>query len=155
VRYEDLTADPDATLLRISEFLQQPVSDKDYDQSSLKWLSFISNNEHMRKLSGPVKKENIDKWRTGMSKDELALFEAIAGDALRRFGYRLAVPASQAMAPAEARRHLAWAKLASFASKVEWKRRLTSVLPLILWLTNSMGLSLPVVLRTMRLVRSR
>lgn len=155
LHYEEMLSAPETVLGKVGDFIGMTYPRQEYDQSSLQWLKFISKNPHMTKIAGPIASNNIQKWRQGLSLNQLALFEAIAGQALQEAGYQVAVPMDRA-----ANKYWAWACLAfsrglSCFSLVEWKRRLVKFLPLAIWLTNHLGVSLPKILRKARLVQER
>lgn len=154
LHYEDMTSNPEATLLNISSFIGIKYDGRDYDQSSLEWLKYISKNPHMTKIEGPIANKNFEKWRRGLTLTELASFEAIAGETLQEAGYTPAVPPDKAINKRWAMCRLTVARLASLFSTVEWKRRMVKLIPLAIWLTNKIGTSLPTILRKTSLVRS-
>jgi Sulfotransferase family len=96
--YEDLIDDPEATVRQICDFLDldfQP-SMLDYGGTSESFLAEAKNpGDHQHLTMAPTK--GLIDWRTEMSEDDLALFEAIAGDALEELGYARAAqrPASR------------------------------------------------------------
>jgi len=86
--YEDLIDDPEGTIRQICDFLDldfQP-SMLDYGGTSEAFLVEAKNPGDHQHLSMAPTKGLID-WRTEMSEGDLALFEAIAGDALEELGY--------------------------------------------------------------------
>ncbi len=88
VRYEDLVGDPEGTVRAICAFLGlefDPVM-LDYQGTSERFLAEAKNPDDHQHLTMPPTKGLID-WRTSMRPDDLALFEAIAGEALDEFGY--------------------------------------------------------------------
>ena len=86
--YEDLIDDPEGTVRRICEFLDldfQPAM-LDYKGTSESFLAEAKNpGDHQDLTMAPTK--GLIDWRTEMSTKDLALFEAIAGDALVELGY--------------------------------------------------------------------
>lgn len=83
VRYEELCANPDATLRRLLEFL-------DLDPNRLV-LDFRSRQQHvigngMRfDTTSAIKLD--ERWKTHLSAEDLAEFDRVAGDLNRRYGY--------------------------------------------------------------------
>ena len=70
LRYEDLLAAPDAMLHRISTF-----------------LAYAASPDRMARLASTVKRQNAGKWRANLQPAAVAVFETVAGETLRRFGY--------------------------------------------------------------------
>ncbi|MCX6880636.1 MAG: sulfotransferase [Verrucomicrobia bacterium] len=83
VRYEELCADPAGTLRRLATFL-----DLDPDQVTLDFRSrtqhVIGNGMRMDATS----EIRLDKrWKTHLGKADLDIFDGVAGDLNRRYGY--------------------------------------------------------------------
>ena len=89
--YEDLIDDTEGTVREMCRFLGldfHPVM-LDYQETSKRFLAEAKNpGDHQHLTMAPTK--GLIDWRTGMSADDLALFEAIAGDALEELGYQRA-----------------------------------------------------------------
>jgi hypothetical protein len=92
VRYEDLVDDGQATVRMLCGFLGLP-----YDEAMLAVPAtgtsparLLANPRHAR-LHEPVSR-GPRSWRTHMERADVALFEAIAGPVLTRFGYERAAP---------------------------------------------------------------
>ena len=86
--YEDLIEDPEGVVRQICAFLDlefQP-SMLDYGGTSETFLAEAKNPDDHQHLTMAPTKGLID-WRTEMTAKDLALFEAIAGDALEDLGY--------------------------------------------------------------------
>lgn len=86
VKYEDLVQGPEATLRDLCDFAGLP-----FDPSMLRYFervhavkAQIHSTAHLR-LSQPPEKAR--EWRDEMEPRDLALFEALAGPTLERFGY--------------------------------------------------------------------
>jgi hypothetical protein len=90
LRYEDLIADPQARLRSLCAFLELPFDERMLDFST---GEFARDNAqrlaHHTNLSQGILEGNRGKWRTELSEREIALYEAMAGAALQRFGYPL------------------------------------------------------------------
>lgn len=71
IRYEDLRADLSGTLSKVEEFLKIHIPPKVRSQ-------LITENDE---------RINYGKWKKKMSEKDLCVFEAVAGDTLRRYGY--------------------------------------------------------------------
>jgi len=96
IRYEDLLADPRATLARVCDFLR---------------LDFVESLLQHRKpstagktplLGQPVQRDNAQKWRRAMSRRQIGVFESAVGLTLQHFGYALATPARPLLRPTRA-----------------------------------------------------
>lgn len=72
IKYEDLMVDPKAVLSRLYEFLETDIDE-----------------EELESLCNRIKSNNFDKWRTAMSDTQKSIFESVAGDKLKEFGYPL------------------------------------------------------------------
>lgn len=105
VIYEDLVRDPEPNLRRIAEFIEVP-----FDERMVRFYEnvderialetppeeeapdgrIVSTEERlkiMENLKRPPDPSRIDRWKTEMSAEDLAKFEAIAGGRLRELGY--------------------------------------------------------------------
>jgi hypothetical protein len=144
VRYEELVAFTENVLADIAAYLGVPLLANPVEQSSVEWLGELADHEHMKNLGKPINTTSANRWRNGMDPQDVATFEAIAGDELEAVGYERSLPRRAARrngAPARAR-----AQLKSLTSSVEWKRRMMRKLPPALWLADTLGFSLPRVL---------
>ncbi len=102
VRYEDLVDDAEGELRRLCPFLGldfDPVM-LDHRASAERLLGRIELAHLHTRLPRPPTTRLRD-WTAEMTAEDAAAFEAVAGDALRRFGY-----------PTSARRRLAWTRTA-------------------------------------------
>jgi hypothetical protein len=88
IRYEDLVEDPQGSLERLCAFIGLP-----YDAQMLHYFERASalvaptrwSHRHQRLFLPPTK--GLRDWRSQMSKEDVALFEALAGELLRELGY--------------------------------------------------------------------
>ena len=95
VRFEDLVLHTEPTLRRIVDFLgilyshemlEYPrTASADVPPDSLQW--------HRRSIESP-NPDLVHHWRRTMSRSDRIIFEQVAGDALRAFGYELEARAS-------------------------------------------------------------
>jgi hypothetical protein len=108
IRYEDLVADPEATLRRICAHIELDYSPRmlDYHERAEDRLSEISQplaaEEDKRGLSAssrieahaltaePPRTDRAERWREEMSAAEVAVFEEHAGELLADLGYETA-----------------------------------------------------------------
>jgi len=70
LRYEDLLNNPEEYVFKIYKFLDEPL-----------------NNEALEPLIKRTKGDNFNKWKSKMTTKQIALFESVAGETLKRFGY--------------------------------------------------------------------
>ncbi len=86
VRYEDFILSPREELKRVCDFSQIEFSDKmleyylynDEPDSTMDWK---------KKTKKPLDKKNVGKYKKILSKEEVKIFNRIAGDTLKEFGY--------------------------------------------------------------------
>lgn len=71
VQYEELRSAMGRTLAKMEDFLRIP----------------IPSETRARLLAENDKRINYGKWKTSMSRNDQEVYEAVAGDALRRYGY--------------------------------------------------------------------
>lgn len=86
-RYEDLVADPDATLRNICKFL-----DVEYEDAMLNFWKTSDRyigRHHSDLIFRPVSHESICKWKKQFTRREIANFQFIAKKALKSYGYEL------------------------------------------------------------------
>ena len=113
VHYEQLVSDPEPTLRKLAAIL-----DLEFDGAMLQHHTraaarlcdlgelrkadgelFATREAHQaihRRTLEPISTDRIGVWRTHLSTDETAAFEAAAGDTLVHFGYNLAAQAVRA-----------------------------------------------------------
>jgi hypothetical protein len=86
LRYEDLVDNPVDELHRLAEFLRIPYTEKmlaHYETGP----KLIDKPYHER-LAEPVNAAAVERWRTDLEPEELALVEAKVGPLLDEFGYQ-------------------------------------------------------------------
>jgi hypothetical protein len=84
VRFEELIADPRQTLLRLGEFIEH---DLDYEQIQRAGIGSISRPNTSFAEASEVGFNPIGRWKTKMSPQQNAAFEALVGDLLQELGY--------------------------------------------------------------------
>jgi Sulfotransferase family len=102
VRYEELVAEPEATMRRLAGQLELPFSER--------MLAFHVGRDEPRL---PAKRTRaaraVRNWRVQLSHDDQQLFEALAGDLLSQLGYeRRFDPVAPGVLAAAARYRAAW-----------------------------------------------
>jgi hypothetical protein len=90
VRYEDLVDAPERELRRICGFLGE-----EYDPAMLNYhgahVHYPTDPHNTRNLTRPVLSDTRGRWRSGMTRREQRIFEAVAGKQLERYGYPMVV----------------------------------------------------------------
>ena len=83
VRYEALVADPEAELRRVCAF-----AGLEYDETMLGYVGQTESarKEHQQRLNEPPR-VGVRDFRTEMRAEDVAAFEAVAGDLLAELGY--------------------------------------------------------------------
>ena len=106
-RYEDLVRDPETTLRRICEFVDLPWDEAmlSYHERAAERLtemagSLRAEGSHAEQEAGyrianhapttkPPDPEKLDKWRREMAPEDLAAYDAVAGELLDELGYEV------------------------------------------------------------------
>lgn len=83
VRFEDILSDPSGTFKKICTFLGEKYDHKMFD------LHPAVNPGKTPLVYQPINEENKEKWRREMTSWQIRVFEAAAGDTLKRLGYRV------------------------------------------------------------------
>jgi hypothetical protein len=89
--YEDLIDDPEGTVRAMCDFLGLDFREEmlDYQANAERFLTEAKNpGDHQHLTMAPTK--GLIDWRRSMSVEDLATFEAIAGDTLESVGYERA-----------------------------------------------------------------
>lgn len=83
LHYEELLKAPEIAVRRICNFLGEEFhpSVVEYKTSSVAGKTPL--------LQQPIVSTNFEKWRTELTKNQTELFESVAGDLLRRNGYKI------------------------------------------------------------------
>jgi hypothetical protein len=93
VRYEDLLSKPAETVSSLCLFLDEPYQEdmlSFFDSAEAKKSGSLS--EAWRNTSSPIIKDNYGKFNAQLSKNQVILFESIAGKELEHFSYALTKP---------------------------------------------------------------
>lgn len=88
IRYEDLVADPVATLQTACTFIDLPFDDAmlRYHERADQLLHGLRDTEHIQGIRQPPTR-GVRDWHVDVSPHDLAVFDEIAGDALDLLGY--------------------------------------------------------------------
>ena len=90
VRFEDLVANPRPTLSRLGEFVEH---DLDYERIQRAGIGSVSQPNTSFAAATKDDFDPVGRWRTKMSLQQNAAFEALVGDLLQELGY---APVSEA-----------------------------------------------------------
>jgi sulfotransferase family protein len=82
VRYEDLARQPEWTMRRVLEFLNEPWD--------ARLFATDADGPPAAPQHGPVFTTSIGRWRAGLSDVEVAAIQSVAGELMEEFGYELA-----------------------------------------------------------------
>lgn len=88
VRYEQLVADPEAVLRSLCEFIEityHPAMLRHHERAAELLAAGLTAGDH-RHLLQPVRSDPRN-WRAGMTRSDVAVFEAVAGRLLAELGY--------------------------------------------------------------------
>lgn len=92
--YERLITDPVATLRSLCDFLGVRYSDKAMEYyKSAESRHTATAGKMWQNVCKPILKDNLCKFVRELSVEEIALFESVAGNTLKRLGYDLCTPA--------------------------------------------------------------
>ncbi len=125
VRYEDLVAEPEATVRTVCAFAAIPFEPAMLDYTG---AVDVSAKPHQQRLLTPPT-SGVRSWREDMSAEDVAAFESVAGDLLGALGYEVGSSSSGRARPALARgwydaRLMAWNASASLVQRSPlWRRR--------------------------------
>jgi len=86
ITYESLVAEPEAALREVADFLQLPYS---VDMVNFHVGKTVRRAGLSAKSAWLPATKGVRDWRRSMKRDDLELFEALAGDCLSAFGYPL------------------------------------------------------------------
>jgi hypothetical protein len=98
IRYEDLTADPERTLRRVTEHIGVSWNDALLNHDELPHTLFANPWGHpaAQAAARPMAAGRAGRYLTDLTPEQIATFEAIAGAELRRLGYELQTAAEDA-----------------------------------------------------------
>ncbi len=89
VRYEDLVTDPEPQLRRLCRFLGEPFDQRMLRPHERGESGFATWETHKALTREPVTTARIGRYKTGLSRAQIALFQAICARELRAHGYAL------------------------------------------------------------------
>ena len=91
VHYDSLLAEPEGTLQRICAFLGESF-DADMLDFHRDPAPYPTDAHNVQALERPIQRNNTEKWKGALSRDEIRVFEATAGSTLRQYGYEISTP---------------------------------------------------------------
>jgi hypothetical protein len=93
VHYEDLITQPRETLQKLGGFLDH---DLDYDRIKSSGLGRLSeSNSSFREEAGTGAINPLGRWKTRLSRTDVAAIEATVGETLEQSGYSLSLPETE------------------------------------------------------------
>jgi hypothetical protein len=124
VRYEELVANPERVVRRVCAFAEIPFGPAMLDYTR---AVDVSGKPHQQRLLRPPT-AGVRSWRNDMARDDIAGFEAVAGDLLAELGYEVTSESGSARAVAARAwyegRLAAWDAAASAVQRSPlWRRR--------------------------------
>ena len=141
MRYEELVAEPEATVRAICAFAAIPFEPAMLDYTG---AVDVSAKPHQQRLLTPPT-SGVRSWRDDMSAEDVAAFESVAGDLLGELGYEVGSRPSGGARPALARgwydaRLTAWNASASLVQRSPlWRRRHPRLVSLTSWVRRGPG----------------
>ncbi len=131
IRYEDLAMDKETTIRKLETFLNRAAISAVDDGSQSALAKALSNTESHSEMLSIVASDNISKWKSQMSENDLGCFEAIAGRVLAESGYEVS-------GGHRARVRHRFPRVSAHVLRVMIK----SILPLVLGLCTRLGISI-------------
>lgn len=104
-RYEDFVRDPASRQKLVFEFLGEKPPERQSGDRSLPDTDAkrhaLSSVSHHGMLKGGISENKVAVYKARFSEREIEIFETVAGDALKLYGYQLSTAASARITPAE------------------------------------------------------
>lgn len=93
LNYETLITDPENTVRELCSFLHIPFADRMLTfYSSTESRNTAAAGEMWKNIEKPILSNNTKKYLAGLSREEIAVFECVAGKSLASLGYELCGP---------------------------------------------------------------
>ncbi|MER6825922.1 sulfotransferase [Streptosporangium sp. NPDC000563] len=89
LRYEDLTAEPEAHLRRLCEFLGEDFAPAMCDPGAMAGIAVPARKTWHARTFGEVTTARAGSWRDRLDPGEISLCESVLGDRLQTYGYEL------------------------------------------------------------------
>jgi hypothetical protein len=93
IKYEQLIQDSEKEIKRVCKYLNIEYEDKymNYHESEASKTT-AKSGKMWANVGKPVMKNNFNKFKTQLSREEIIIFEHVAGDVLEKLGYQLVFP---------------------------------------------------------------
>ncbi len=140
LKYEDLLANTDFEIERISEFLNINKTQKANITHSDGIADLAAGKGHHDLLSEDVVTSNFNKWKKSMTPSDRMFFEYIAGDVLSKFMYEVENKKISHIDLIRFNLKILYSKCLIFFSFTNFKRRIKSILPILIFYSRKFGI---------------
>lgn len=140
LKYEDLLTRTDSEIERISKFLKINKTSTSNISHSDGIANLAAGKGHHDLLSEGVVTSNFNKWKKSMAPSDRMFFEYIAGDVLSQFMYEVDNKKNNLTDLSRFNLMILYSKCLIFFSFTNFKRRLKSILPIIIFYTRKFGI---------------
>jgi len=89
IRYEDLVSNPAEEIRRLMQFVGFEFEDQQVSVQHYSKVSSLKKIEVHQNLDKPINTSSVGRWKHELSKCEQQEFSAVAGDALKTWGYEI------------------------------------------------------------------
>ncbi|MEO1622492.1 MAG: sulfotransferase [Cyanobacteria bacterium J06632_3] len=90
IKYEDLVRDPETHVRKLMDFLGEQYDPRQIDSAYYSQNRAIdTNKKYLNNLAKPISNKSEQRWMREMSSSDVAIFNSIAGEGLKQFGYVL------------------------------------------------------------------
>lgn len=112
IRYEDMIADPRRQISRLTEFLGIEFEEHMLEfYKDPKNIEYSKSTDLWKNISKPINRESIGKFKSGLSRREIRIFEAVAWEELAYFGYAAEFAHRPSLGKSRQRLLRIWARL--------------------------------------------
>lgn len=143
IRYEDLITDCESVLNQVADFIGEKRSGEVPNLKQDKMSQLLSEVGTHSLLAGKIEANNREKWRTEMTPADLLRFETIASRTLIELGYPCEYGDAATHNPLKSKLYFLLGKIPIFTQKLFWKRKVKYLLPLLIYVGQLIGISLP------------
>lgn len=145
ISYEDLITNESSVTEAVAEFAS--LSKKENLVGSQKSLaSVLAKGDMHTKIGGPIITNNKNIWKTNMTERDIRIFEYFAGPALLEMGYSLSGKQPNILELAWFRQLYLYSKMRKLFSIRFWRLKVKNSLPLAIWLSGQLNISLAKIL---------
>lgn len=89
VRYEDLVSEPKETVEKILDFIGEPLADTTSKYADSEVSQIVGSESWHSSLRKNITTDKIGDYKKSLSKRDIEIFEYVAGDELKKYGYQL------------------------------------------------------------------